>query len=40
MKTTNNVDDDDNDDDDEEVERRKLQMRGKREWAKVFSLSR
>ena len=38
MKTTNNDDDDDNDAD-EEVDTKKLQMRGKREWTKVFSLS-
>lgn len=37
MKTANNDDNDDNDE--EEVERKKLQMRGKREWVKVFSLS-
>ena len=39
MKTTNYDDDGDNDDDEDEVERKKLQMRGEKEWAKVFSLS-
>lgn len=36
MKTNNNGN---NDEEEEEAERKKLQMRGKREWAKGFSLS-